>query len=95
MRSVAFKKKTTESLVFCKYVFKYTKRAWFLLVKTVCEILVVSGCTMIVGNAIIILIVAGVCFGDANPESCLRFGGGSCCPVLHALDRPIQEVGPS
>lgn len=50
---------------------------------------------MMVGYAIIILIVAGVCFGDADPESCLRFGGGSCCQVLHALDGPIQEVGPS
>lgn len=47
---------------------------------------------MIVGNAIIILIVAGVCFGDGNPECCLRFGGGGCCQVLHAIDRPIQEV---
>lgn len=57
--------------------------------------MVVSGCTMIVDIAVILLIVAGVCFGDGNQESCLRFGGGGCCQVLHALDRPIQEVGPS
>lgn len=49
---------------------------------------------MTVGRALIILAVAVVCFGyGGDQERCLRFGGGSCCPVLHALDRTIQEVG--
>lgn len=40
-----------------------------------------------------ILAAAVVCSGDGgDKESCLRFGGGACCPILNAIDRPIQEV---
>lgn len=48
---------------------------------------------MIMGRLLMVLATAVVCSGDgSDKESCLRFGGGSCCPVLNAIDRPIQEV---
>lgn len=48
---------------------------------------------MIMGRLLMVLAAAVVCSGDVgDKESCLRFGGGSCCPVLNAIDMPIQEV---
>lgn len=48
---------------------------------------------MIMGRLLLVLAAAVVCSGDGgDKDSCLRFGGGSCCPVLNAIDFSIQEV---
>lgn len=48
---------------------------------------------MIVGRLLMVLAAAVVCSGDVgDKDSCLRFGGASCCTVINAIDRPIQEV---
>lgn len=48
---------------------------------------------MTVSYALVLLVAAVVCSGYGGDEaSCLRFGGGSCCPLLNALNRKLSEV---
>lgn len=48
---------------------------------------------MTVSYALVLLVAAVVCSGYGGDEdSCLRFGGGSCCPLLNALKRKLSEV---
>lgn len=47
---------------------------------------------MIVGQVLFLLAVAFVYYCNGDQESCLRFGGGGCCPVVHPADRTLQQV---
>lgn len=47
---------------------------------------------MTVSYALVLLVAAVVCSGYGSDEACLRFGGGSCCPLLNALNRKLSEV---
>lgn len=47
---------------------------------------------MIVGQVLFLLAVTFVCYCNGDQESCLRFGGGACCPQVHPTDRTLQQV---
>lgn len=47
---------------------------------------------MIVGQVLLLLAVAFVCYCNGDQETCLRFGGGGCCPVVDPTDRTLQQV---
>lgn len=47
---------------------------------------------MIVGQVLFLLAVAFVCYCNGDQESCLRFGGGGCCPVVNPTDTTLQQV---
>lgn len=51
-----------------------------------------SGFKMIVGNVLTVLAAAFVSYCNGDPESCLRFGGGGCCPVVNPTTRTLQQV---
>lgn len=51
-----------------------------------------SGSKMIVGQVLFLLAVAFVCHCNGDQESCLRFGGGACCPQVHPTDTTLQQV---